>query len=104
MIGFVVDIKADRWLTAPIDSRIARLVACSCATGRVSQFKMWQVEFGFKTLSSLCSLVLDLRLWGRDHAGPSLELTLFGFYADFLIYDVRHWDYETNMWSEVDDQ
>jgi len=35
----------------------------------------------------------------RDHAGPSLELCLFGYGAEIKAYDCRHWDYENDCWK-----
>lgn len=35
----------------------------------------------------------------QDHAGFRIELTLFGLFIEFQIYDHRHWDYEANDWE-----
>ena len=35
----------------------------------------------------------------QDHAGLTLAAGLFGYSADFRIYDTRHWDYENNCWE-----
>lgn len=37
---------------------------------------------------------------GSDHAGPHLDLTLFGFFLHMNLYDIRHWDYENDCWEE----
>lgn len=42
---------------------------------------------------------LDLNIVGGDHAGPSLEVNLFGYTVDIELYDTRHWDYENNCWE-----
>jgi hypothetical protein len=35
----------------------------------------------------------------RDHAGLDFELALFGYGVHFMIYDERHWNWETNSWE-----
>lgn len=37
---------------------------------------------------------------GRDHAGISFELNLFGVSININFYDSRHWDYENKTWQE----
>lgn len=37
----------------------------------------------------------------RDHAGVSLTLGLFGYSIAFIIYDNRHWDDDSNSWSQA---
>lgn len=43
---------------------------------------------------------VDLSWNGRDHAGPSIELNLFGYTLDVKIYDNRHWKYSEHKWEE----
>jgi len=47
----------------------------------------------------LFGLELDLRLTGRDHAGPSFEFVVLCLGLNLKVYDQRHWDYETNDWE-----
>jgi len=52
-----------------------------------------------------CSTIISFKFnWTgqRDHAGLSAEIGLLGHCFDFNFYDSRHWDYETNTWSLVD--
>ena len=37
---------------------------------------------------------------GRDHAGPEIELTLFGWGIILSLLDKRHWDYDNNCWGK----
>ena len=34
-----------------------------------------------------------------DHAGPHIELGLFGYTVSARIYDTRHWDHNKNCWE-----
>lgn len=44
---------------------------------------------------------LDLSWRGEDHAGPELELCLFGYSARYKIYDIRHWNYSLGKWKNT---
>lgn len=46
----------------------------------------------------LLEVELDLHWRGFDHAGPELNLGLFGYNLRMKLYDSRHWDYDTNQW------
>jgi hypothetical protein len=36
----------------------------------------------------------------QDHAGPSITISVFYlFYFHIMIYDNRHWNYETGTWE-----
>ena len=43
-------------------------------------------------------LSIDTSWRGEDHAGPELEVCLFGYTARYKIYDTRHWNYEQGRW------
>ena len=38
--------------------------------------------------------------WSRnsDHAGLRIGIEICGYFAEFQIYDTRHWDYEKKTW------
>jgi len=63
-------------------------------SGMITKHKAWEFEF--------CRYSHDLVkvkfLWKvhTDHAGPSVELCLFGYGAELMIYDTRHWDYKND--------
>ena len=58
--------------------------------------KHWE----FEILKSTDVLNLHFEITHRqDHAGLNLELALFGYGAHFMIYDNRHWNWETNSWE-----
>lgn len=43
---------------------------------------------------------LDLNWRGEDHAGPELELGLWGHEIRVKLYDNRHWNYKESRWYE----
>jgi hypothetical protein len=47
----------------------------------------------------LCDLTLDLHWWGSNHAGPELEINIWGFVFYVKIYDRRRCDLESHMWE-----
>ena len=57
----------------------------------------WQTDyFGW---TNLFCFELDLIPTGSDHARVGLSVTVLGFMISAMIYDSRHWDYETDAWK-----
>ena len=48
-------------------------------------------------------LNVDLNWYGSDHAGPSIEVCLFGYTLNVKVYDNRHWDYKAHDWVKYDE-
>jgi hypothetical protein len=46
-------------------------------------------------------LNIDTSWRGEDHAGPEVELCIFGFSFRYKIYDTRHWDYKIGNWTKA---
>lgn len=67
-------------------------------SGKVSTNKGWEVQF-YKYAYNLVELKLDLAWAGSDHAGPTVELNIFGYTAIIKMYDKRHWDYDNHCWE-----
>jgi hypothetical protein len=44
------------------------------------------------------NIELNLIFSGKDHAGPSFEISFFGYILNISIHDNRHWDKEKNDW------
>ena len=44
---------------------------------------------------------LNIQFSGSDHAGPSFEISFFGYIINLHIYDNRHWDQEKNTWNII---
>jgi hypothetical protein len=68
---------------------------------QVAKNKSWEFEW-FKGADHLFEIEIDLRLKGRDHAGPSLSMTLFGYGFGCRIYDHRHWDDKNDTWEKYE--
>lgn len=66
---------------------------------KLSNHKFFEIET-FVDSEHILEFQMDLRLNGRDHAGPSITLTLFSLGVSARIYDHRHWDYENNCWED----
>ena len=68
-----------------------------CFTGPITKNKSWELQFP-KTNNLFC---LEIKYTTKqDHAGLYTELNLFGRGFIFQIYDNRHWDYDSQKWSE----
>lgn len=66
---------------------------------KLSEHKTCEIEFYYFS-DDLFVFNLDLRWKGYDHAGPNLEISIFGWTLHIGIYDNRHWDYEKKGWEE----
>lgn len=55
----------------------------------------FQVTF---RLGDIFGLEIDPSWTGKDHAGPAIEIGLFGLTARLSIYDHRHWNFKENRW------
>jgi hypothetical protein len=49
------------------------------------------------------TLSVETYFRGGDHAGPGLEIGLFGYSLSLKMHDTRHWDYETQTWEKYDE-
>ena len=67
-------------------------------TGKLSGNKYWEVG-GCRDSTCLVGIELDTRWSGINHGGIHIELTLCGYCFSALIYDNRHWDYDTDDWE-----
>lgn len=48
-----------------------------------------------------CNYIIGLTFeWSirEDHAGLTLGLKLLGLWAEFIVYDIRHWDVDREEW------
>lgn len=70
-------------------------------SGSFTRYKHWELQlmqYGW----NLFELNFDLNWNGRDHAGPNMEVGIFGYQLAITVYDSRHWDYENNTWEVYD--
>jgi len=71
---------------------------CWIREGRLGQYKHWEIQ-GSRYAWHWFEFKLDLNFTGTDHAGPWVELSLFGFTLDARIYDSRQWNDQTGNWA-----
>lgn len=73
-----------------------------CKSGLFSKNKAYEFEI-IKHSYDFLSIHFSTAVKGVDHAGPRIELALFGYSISFKIYDTRHWDYDKNDWETYND-
>ncbi len=73
-----------------------------CWSKRVTKHKTIEVEVCRYNYFWL-TLTVGIEFNGGDHAGPELEIGLFGYSVSLKLYDTRHWDYETQTWEKYDE-
>ena len=69
----------------------------------ISKHKHFEAEHSYCGYF-LLHFVLDTSWRGEDHAGPELELCLFGYTARYKLYDTRHWNYTYGRWMTEEEQ
>lgn len=58
-----------------------------------------EIDYG-EINDTLLTTELDTSFSGRDHAGPEIELSIFGYGARIMIPKSRHWNYRKNCWLD----
>jgi len=87
-------------ITNPFDNRQHKFVDVFSSTRKVSKNKNFEIEIQ-SNHDTLFAFDISLAFKGYDHAGPSISLTVLGFYIGLQVYDSRHWDYEGGHWENV---
>ena len=72
-----------------------------CKTWGPWKNKAFEIQAS-KYAFNLFELNVDLNWYGLDHEGPQLELGIFGYNIRSKLYDIRHWNDETNTWETYD--
>jgi hypothetical protein len=65
--------------------------------GNITKNKAWEVQI-YKDPECIIGLGLRYSFRGRDHAGLRINIGFFTYRFDMHIYDIRHWNHETNSW------
>ena len=65
-------------------------------SGLITRHMAWEVELC--VVKTLIGFEIDYTR-RADHAGLTVELTLFGRSISFQIYDTRHWNRKTGAWE-----
>lgn len=64
--------------------------------------KNWSFEI-LKENNLLFEFSFNICFRGQDHAGPEVQLGLFGYSILLRMYDQRHWNYDRNCWKPADE-
>jgi hypothetical protein len=83
-------------LSNPWSDRFKNL---GCKSANLSKHKAWELEHYYYS-GILFELEFDFKT-KCDHAGFRLSLGLLGYIISVIIYDIRHWDYALNTWSNT---
>lgn len=70
---------------------------------KLSTNKNIEIECYKSSPYDLFKIDFDLSFRGRDHAGPSFNIEIFGYAFESKIYDRRHWNYEKGRWNTPED-
>lgn len=89
------------WLAIKNPFKCADFKNYVCYTKLIAKHKAFEVQVS-KYADNFLEFNLNLNWRGEDHAGPSIEINLFGWTLCVKIYDTRHWDYENNCWQVYD--
>lgn len=71
--------------------------------GSFTTYKHWEIQVGRWEPRHLVEFEIDTRWAGSDHAGPSIEIEIFGFMLMTTIYDSRHWNHDAGRWYTEDE-
>jgi|GEM_PF-1537046 len=71
-------------------------------TKQLSKNKYFESEVVYSD-HNIFEFVLDCTWSGSDHAGPNIEVSLFGYHLILRVYDARHWDYKAAKWDNQTD-
>jgi hypothetical protein len=97
MIELSVSVRNPFWK----NSMNSLFKTCVCKSWRVSENKTLEFEVN-RHFYYVFGLNIDTSLTGKDHAGPNLNVDLFGYSVSIALHDNRHWDDETNDWEKTE--
>lgn len=69
----------------------------------LTENKAYNIQLDRFEAYDLVDFDLDINFHRQDHAGPSLNISLFGYTLFLQIYDKRHWNYDEDRWETVGD-
>lgn len=69
---------------------------------KLSKNKVFEIEIQYYR-STIFLVEIDINFTKKNHAGPRINLGIFGLEFLFYLYDSRHWDYENDKWYSKDD-
>jgi hypothetical protein len=60
----------------------------------LTKHKNFEIQISRFEPDHVFDVAVDLCWWGRDHAGPELDINLWGFMFNMKVYDSRHWNHD----------
>lgn len=88
----------------PFTSKICEPVDLFFEVYPLSKNKHLEVQVAWFAWQTIFSLHISTNWQGRDHAGPELEIDIFGLTLSIKIYDNRHWNYQEKRWYFPNEQ
>lgn len=73
------------------------------STGHLFGHKYWEFQI-LRDYTDLLGLEINTHYRGHDHAGFSITVTVLCHSVEFLVYDHRHWNFDTNTWLSPEDE
>ena len=70
-----------------------------CWFGQLAKNTAWEIEI-LRSSQRLFEISLGVTWRSHDHAGSHIGLGVFGYSIHAKTYDTRHWNYQTNTWTE----
>ena len=70
-----------------------------CKSWSVTPNRFLELELFRTAAYNWVRFELGLAWRGSDHAGPHIELELFGLHLRAILGDYRHWDYKEGTWE-----
>lgn len=67
--------------------------------GMITRRKGWEFQLAYTTLGHLLDFETSYTI-KEDHAGFRIQVIVLGLFAEFQVYDSRHWDYKNNQWED----
>lgn len=83
-------------ITNPFRAEVSRSYFCIFKS--LTKNKHIEVESTYHS-QTLFQFEVDVSFIGKDHAGVSLDLTIFHRNLRVVFYDSRHWNYDTQTWE-----
>lgn len=57
----------------------------------------------WNSMSDVIDINLDLRWFGMDHAGPEFRISLFNFFFNIALRDMRHWNWDEGRFQTYEE-
>lgn len=91
------------WFSFRIDNpwfkdKNKRQIDYFCIEKMVTKHKFIETQLSRFPIGTIFDITIDTRWRGQSHAGPNIDITLFGFGFILAFRDNRHWNYDEGRW------